>query len=212
MMDTFDWNLLESRAWWHCSPLGNWGVRFHRDLGSISSTFYVRLFCTNVALAAFSSYFWLWWKICTKNARVKHWWNWLLVKWVCVLILVLQGQQFADKLLFRSFDFLLPGHNNLTQVWIKLERKKSPQNKTTTNWVLQYFPQNRKSKMQQHKVDTGCFIQIFLPNSNLLYNQMRYLLHGNVWRDIMNWIIINLQAYKDVICNRCLCHNHCNII
>ncbi len=48
---------------------------------SISSTFYVRLFCTNV----FSLLrFWLWTNFCTKNALVKCWWNWQQkTEWKC---------------------------------------------------------------------------------------------------------------------------------
>jgi len=39
---------------------------------SISSTFYARLFCTNLVLAAFSSQVWLWQKFVQKNAPVKR--------------------------------------------------------------------------------------------------------------------------------------------
>ncbi len=41
---------------------------------SISSTFYVRIFCTYV-ISAFLVTFWLWQKIHTKNAGIKRWWN-----------------------------------------------------------------------------------------------------------------------------------------
>jgi len=44
-------------------------------LVSISSTFYVRIFCTRV----FSLLrFWLWTNFCTKNTCVECWWNWHL--------------------------------------------------------------------------------------------------------------------------------------
>jgi hypothetical protein len=40
---------------------------------SISSTFFVRLFRTK---AFFLVTFWVWMNFCTKNMRVKRWWNW----------------------------------------------------------------------------------------------------------------------------------------
>jgi len=42
---------------------------------SISSTFYECLFCMKVSSLL---RVWLWTNLCTKNARVKLWWNWHL--------------------------------------------------------------------------------------------------------------------------------------
>jgi len=58
-------------------------------LVSISSTFYSRIFHTNVVSAAFSMYMQLEKScqnnVCAKNLHVKCWWNWLLVGCLVVL-------------------------------------------------------------------------------------------------------------------------------
>jgi len=56
-------------------------IQLNKILPSISSTFYIQIFRTNVVFGSFSLVtFWLWGEIRTKNWRVKHWWNWHLVK------------------------------------------------------------------------------------------------------------------------------------
>jgi len=53
----------------------NWACRHCDWRLSISSTFYVRIFCTKV----FSLLrVWLWMNFSMKNAHVKYWWNWHL--------------------------------------------------------------------------------------------------------------------------------------
>jgi len=53
------------------------------NLPSISSTFYVRIFCTNVILAAFALG-----RNLYVNWRVKCWWNWHLYISFCNMILI----------------------------------------------------------------------------------------------------------------------------
>ena len=48
-------------------------------LATILSTFYVPIFLHESGLSSFSlRIVWLWTNLCTKNAHIKCWWNWLL--------------------------------------------------------------------------------------------------------------------------------------
>ncbi len=68
---------------------------------SISSTFYVRIFRTNVV---FLLTFWLCWKIRTKNAHVKCWWNWHLMSKTFIFSHILLTE-LASPLHFKADHF-----------------------------------------------------------------------------------------------------------
>ena len=66
------------------------------QLLSISSTFYACIFCTKV----FSLLrVWLWTNFRTKNARVRCWWNWMLVSWKFYIFIFV----FLSPMLFQLF-------------------------------------------------------------------------------------------------------------
>jgi len=74
-------------------------------LVSISSTFYVRIFCT---IIIFLVTFWLCQKICMKNLYVKRWWNWPLTSFVIVLEVLPFGQQqlCISKMVYQNNNIL----------------------------------------------------------------------------------------------------------
>jgi len=69
---------------------------------SISSTFYVQIFRTNVVSAV---RVWLWTNYCTKNAREKCWWNWRQVALVMYVPYIIMKPW--EALYYKKWNFLV---------------------------------------------------------------------------------------------------------